>query len=77
MMKFAVVVKHKKGVLDPQGTAIKKVAESYLNEPILSIKSGKYFEVEINSDNAEDVVEKLASNILSNEVIEDYEVRKL
>jgi len=76
-MKFVVIVKPKKGVLDPQGVAIKKVAEGYLNKPILSIKSGKYFEVEIDSDNAENVIEELASKILSNEVIEDYEVKKL
>lgn len=76
-MKFVVIVKPKKGVLDPQGVAIKKVAEGYLNRPILNIRSGKYFEVEIDADDAEDVARNLASKILSNEVIEDYEVKKL
>ncbi|WP_025209872.1 phosphoribosylformylglycinamidine synthase subunit PurS [Hippea sp. KM1] len=74
-MKYIVIVKPKKAILDPQGKAIKKVAEDYLQAKIKDIRVGKYFEVELNEENDE-LIEKLAKNILSNEVIEDYEVRK-
>ncbi len=74
-MKYVVIVKPKKGILDPQGKAIKGVAERYLNEKIKDIRVGKYFEIELEKDD-DGLIEKLAKNILSNEVIEDYEVVK-
>ncbi len=73
-MKATIIVKPKKGVLDPQGNAIKKVASNYFGVDFVDIRAGKYFEVELNSDNAKDIIEKLASQILSNEIIEDYEI---
>ncbi len=76
-MKFVVIVTPKKGVLDPQGRAIKSVAEPYLGVEIKDIRVGKYFEVEIDCQNAREYVEKLASGVLSNGVIEDYEVREI
>lgn len=71
-MKYIVIVKPKKAILDPQGNAIKKVSENYLSKSIKSIRVGKYFEIE--TDEPKEVVEKLADKILSNKVIEDYEV---
>ncbi len=73
-MKYIVIVTPKKAILDPQGNAIKKVAENYLGRHIESIRVGKYFEIE--TQEPVDVVEKLAKNILSNEVIEDYRILK-
>ncbi len=74
-MKYTVIVKPKKAILDPQGKAIKKVAENYLNKEIKNIRVGKYFEIETETDD-KDMIEKLAKNILSNDVIEDYEVKE-
>ncbi len=71
-MKYIVIVKPKKAILDPQGKAIKKVAENYLGKSINSIRVGKYFEIE--TDEPKEIVEELAKKILSNDVIEDYEV---
>jgi phosphoribosylformylglycinamidine synthase PurS subunit len=71
-MKYIVIVKPKKAILDPQGKAIKNVAQNYLGKEIGSIRVGKYFEIE--TDESKDAVEELAKKILSNEVIEDYEV---
>ncbi len=73
-MKYTVIVTPKKTILDPQGKAIKGVAESYLGKKIDSIRVGKYFEIE--TEEPPDVVERLAKRILSNEVIEDYRVMK-
>ncbi len=74
-MKYVIIVKPKKTILDPQGKAIKKVAERYLQNKIKNIRVGKYFEVEIDKRNDE-LIDKLAKNVLSNEVIEDFEVLK-
>lgn len=73
-MKATIIVKPKESVLDPQGNAIKKVANNYFGVDFKNIKSGKYFEVEIESENSKDIIENLASKILSNEIIEDYEI---
>ncbi|MGC8790741.1 MAG: phosphoribosylformylglycinamidine synthase subunit PurS [Desulfurella sp.] len=73
-MKATIIVKPKKGVLDPQGNAIKKVAENYFGVIFGEIRSGKYFEVEIEHENAKNIIEQIASKILSNEIIEDYEI---
>ncbi len=72
MKKYVVIVMPKKGILDPQGKAIGDVAKRYFNEEIGEIRVGKYFE--IMSDKPKEVIEKLAKNILSNEVIEEYKV---
>ncbi len=74
-MKYVIIVKPKKTILDPQGKTIKNVAERYLQSEIKSIRVGKYFEVELENEDNE-LVNKLAKNVLSNEVIEDFEVLK-
>ncbi|MGC8502410.1 phosphoribosylformylglycinamidine synthase subunit PurS [Desulfurella sp.] len=73
-MKATIIVKPKKGVLDPQGNAIKKVANSYFGTEFIDIRSGKYFEVNLENKDAKDIIQQLASKILSNEIIEDYEI---
>ncbi len=71
-MKYTVIVKPKKAILDPQGKAIKKVAENYFGKDIGDIRVGKYFEIE--SSEPKETIEELANKILSNDVTEDYEV---
>ncbi len=74
-MKYIIIVKPKKTILDPQGKAIKKVAERYLQKEIGDIRVGKYFEIELEKEDDE-LIERLASKVLSNEIIEDFEVIK-
>ncbi len=74
-MKYVIVVKPKKTILDPQGKAIKRVAERYLQKSIKDIRVGKYFEVELEHEDDE-LINRLAKNVLSNEVVEDFEVLK-
>ncbi|QQS32667.1 MAG: phosphoribosylformylglycinamidine synthase subunit PurS [Acidobacteriota bacterium] len=77
-MKALVYVTLKSGVLDPQGKAIHHSAESLGFEGITDIRQGKYFEIEIDpavdAASAEAEATRLASEILSNPVIEDYRV---
>jgi len=72
-VKYVVIVKPKRTILDPQGKAIKKVTERFIQKEIKEIRVGKYFEIELDKED-DSLIERIASKILSNEVIEDYEV---
>lgn len=77
-MKAKVYVTLKPGVLDPQGKAIHHSAELMGYQSIADIRQGKYFEIAIDpsatDEQARDSVQKLASDVLANPVIEDYRV---
>ncbi len=77
-MKAKVYVTLKPGVLDPQGKAIKHSVELLGFDGINDIRQGKYFEIAVDgSRNAEEAradAEKLARDVLSNPIIEDFRV---
>jgi phosphoribosylformylglycinamidine synthase PurS subunit len=77
-MKAKVYVTLKSGVLDPQGKAIHHSVELLGHQHIADIRQGKYFEIELDGSVSEDTarvaVEKIASDVLANPVIEDYRV---
>jgi len=77
-MKAKVFVTLKPSVLDPQGKAIHHSVESLGFEGISDIRQGKYFEVSIDDsvghDAAAAAVEKVAKDVLTNPVIEDFRV---
>ena len=77
-MKAKVYVTLKSGVLDPQGKAIQHSVELLGFEGIADIRQGKYFEVALDeslgAERAREVAERLAREVLSNPVIEDYRV---
>ena len=76
-MKFTINITLKKGVLDPQGLAIKNSLTTSGFQNIIEVKQGKLIEVEIdeeNYDNAKKVVSKMCDVLLANTVIEDYKI---
>jgi len=76
-MKAKVYVTLKPGILDPQGKAIKHSVELLGYNGISDIRQGKYFEVAIEAVEEKQVredVERMAREVLSNPVIEDYRV---
>ncbi len=77
-MKAKVYVTLKPGVLDPQGKAIHHSAELMGYKALADIRQGKYFEIAIDpsatESEARQSVEKIASDVLANPVIEDYRV---
>jgi phosphoribosylformylglycinamidine synthase subunit PurS len=77
-MKAEVFVTLKRGVLDPQGKAIHHAAGTLGYASIAGVRQGKYFELELSSDlseaDARAEVERIARDMLSNPVIEDYRV---
>jgi len=77
-MKAKVYVNLKPGVLDPQGKAIQHSVELLGFTCIADIRQGKYFEIALDSslgeDEARESVARMAREVLSNPIIEDYRV---
>ena len=75
VFKFKVEVVLKKGVLDPQGEAIKQSININNLGNILDVKQGKLFELTASSKNREkavEEVEKICSDLHTNSVIEEF-----
>ena len=77
-MKAKVYVTLKPGVLDPQGKAIQHSVELLGFKGIADVRQGKYFEIEVDDslagDQARESVTRMAAEVLSNPIIEDYRV---
>ena len=80
-MKAIIHVAPKKTVLDPQGRAITKALQGHGHADVVDVRQGKFFEIELApSEDPESVrerLERIAAEVLSNPVIEDYEVTVL
>jgi phosphoribosylformylglycinamidine synthase len=77
-MKAHVYVTLKKTVLDPQGATVARALNGMGHPEIAAVRQGKYFEIEIadgasQSDVAANL-DKIAAEVLSNPVIEEYRV---
>lgn len=80
-MKAFVTVMPKKSVLDPQGSAVRN-AIAHLDGSLPAVKSvrvGKFLEIELegaaDAPDAEQQLHAICRDLLSNPVIEDYELR--
>lgn len=76
-MKAKVYVNLKPGVLDPQGKAIQHSVELLGFSGISDIRQGKYFEIALDGldqSHAQEAVERMAREVLSNPIIEEYRV---
>jgi phosphoribosylformylglycinamidine synthase len=77
-VKAKVYVTLKAGVLDPQGKAIQHAVELLGYGGIGDIRQGKYFEIaladSVDRADAQATAERMAREVLSNPVIEDYRV---
>lgn len=80
-MKALIHVTLKPGVLDPQGKAIHHASETLGFAGINDIRQGKFFEIdisdEVSAESAEQMLNKLADDVLANPVIEDFRVEIL
>jgi phosphoribosylformylglycinamidine synthase len=77
-MKARIHVTLKKTVLDPQGQTIHQAVQTLGYQGIEEIRQGKYFEISLDNslscEEAAALMEKLAHEVLSNPVIEEYDV---
>ncbi len=74
-MKAYVYVSLKKSVLDPQGKTIQGALKKMGYQGVGDVRQGKYFEIsleQLGKDQAKAEVERIAREVLTNPVIEEY-----
>jgi len=75
-MKAYVYVSLKKSVLDPQGKTIQGALKKMGYQGLGDVRQGKYFELTLDGgltkSEAETEVERIAREVLTNPVIEEY-----
>ena len=75
-MKAYVYVSLKKSVLDPQGKTIQGALNKMGYKGLGDVRQGKYFELSLDGaltrDEAQSEVERIAREVLTNPVIEEY-----
>ena len=76
-MKAKIIVMPKKSVLDPQGATVKSALDHMSFSGIQNVRVGKFIEIEIadtNKDEARKKLDDACHRLLSNPVIEDYQL---
>jgi phosphoribosylformylglycinamidine synthase PurS subunit len=78
VMQAKVIVMPKAAVLDPQGNAVRDAMRHLGMPEVRSVRIGKYMEIDIEgqSGKLESRLHSLCRDLLSNPVIEDYELHK-
>ena len=75
-MKAFVYVSLKKSVLDPQGKTIQSALNKMGYKGLEDVRQGKYFEITLDGglsrEQAEAEVERIAREVLTNPVIEEF-----
>ncbi|MFB3814010.1 MAG: phosphoribosylformylglycinamidine synthase subunit PurS [Terriglobales bacterium] len=78
-MKAYVYVSLKKSVLDPQGKTIQNALKKMGYQGIGDVRQGKYFEIaledSVDRSQAQAEVERIAREVLTNPVIEEFHYR--
>ena len=77
-MNARVIVIPKAAVLDPQGNAVRDAMRHLGMPEVRSVRIGKYMEIEIEGQDGEleSRLHQLCRDLLSNPVIEDYELQR-
>jgi phosphoribosylformylglycinamidine synthase subunit PurS len=80
-MRARIYVSIKPTILDPQGQTICSALNGLGHKEILSVRQGKYFEVQLSDSMSREQgltdLNEVARDVLSNGVIEDYQVELL
>jgi phosphoribosylformylglycinamidine synthase PurS subunit len=79
-VRFAVNVAPKDGILDPQGRAVEGSLGHLGIEGVSAVRVGRRVELTVTAEDAaagRAVVERLASELLSNPLIERFEIEEL
>ena len=75
-VKAYVYVSLKKSVLDPQGTTLQGALNKMGYKGLEEVRQGKYFDItlggNLNQNEAEREVERIAREVLTNPVIEEF-----
>ncbi len=76
-MKISINVHLKKGVLDPQGKAVLQALKTLGFNEVEDVRIGKQILIDINTNDKKEAITKaneMAEKLLSNPVIENYEI---
>ena len=77
-MKVTVIVTIKPSILDPQGNTIRRTIAPLGYTAITDLRQGKVFEIEMeeafDKKTARKEINKLAKEVLTNPVIEEYKI---
>jgi phosphoribosylformylglycinamidine synthase PurS subunit len=78
-VKAKVIVMPKAAVLDPQGNAVRDAMRHLGMPEVRSVRIGKYMEIDIDGQNGdlETRLRGLCRDLLSNPVIEDYDLQNV
>src|SRR5438552_19188307 len=78
-MKVKVVVMPKAAVLDPQGAAVRDAMRHLGMPEVRSVRIGKYLEIDVDGKDVEMEarLQGLCRDLLSNPVIEDYQIEEV
>lgn len=74
MARVVVNVMPKEEILDPQGQAVVRALGRIGVEGVSDVRQGKRFELEVDESVTDQELEKVAATLLTNTVIEDYEI---
>lgn len=74
MARVVVNVMPKAEILDPQGQAVVRALGRIGVEGVADVRQGKRFEIEVADSVTREEVEKMATTLLANTVIEDFEI---
>jgi phosphoribosylformylglycinamidine synthase len=77
-MKVNVIVKPKEAILDPQGAAVRDAMRHLGMPEVRNVRIGKYLEIDLEGEDVDldQRLHGLCRDLLSNPVIEDYELLK-
>lgn len=64
-------------ILDPQGQAIARALPRLGLRGVRDVRQGKHFELDVDEDVDAETLHRIAAELLSNPVIEDWTVRQL
>ncbi|MAJ02811.1 MAG: phosphoribosylformylglycinamidine synthase, purS protein [Rickettsiales bacterium] len=75
-MKLRVFVSFRKGILDPEAEAIKKIIVDMGHKNIIKISKGSFFDIEVNKSekDSKKIVKKISQEVLSNPIIENFTI---
>lgn len=74
MARVVVNVMPKAEILDPQGQAVLRALGRIGVQGVTDVRQGKRFEIEVSDSLADAELRRLAETLLTNTVIEDFEV---
>ena len=74
MARVVVNVMPKTEILDPQGQAVLRALGRIGVNGVRDVRQGKRFELDVDGSVSDEELDRLASTLLANTVIEDYEV---